>query len=205
MTSLPSQGPRLGVIEGFYGKPWGAGARRDMIDWLAQLGIHAYLYAPKADPWLRRNWRSAWPGEERAALTGLAQRADAVGLLFGVGLSPFGIYQSYGPAQKRALRDRIFAINDLGASLLAILFDDMPGDQPDLATTQAQVMADVAGWSSAKELLLCPTYYSEDPVLDRFFGARPGRLSERSRRGTPVPGCTVLDWQRGVQRANRGR
>ena len=57
--------------------------------------------------------------------------------------------------------------------MLAILFDDMPGDIADLAARQAEIVADVAAWASGQRLLVCPTYYSDDPVLEKHFGARP--------------------------------
>lgn len=173
MPALTASAPRLGVIEGFYGRPWDASARREMLDWLAQLGFDAYLYAPKADPWLRRQWRAPWPAAERTALQRLAGRAAAAGLDLGVGLSPYGAYRDYGAGERRSLRDRVLAIRDLGVTLLALLFDDMPGGQADLAAAQAAIAVDVAQWLDGDELLLCPTYYSHDPVLDRVFGPRP--------------------------------
>ena len=62
---------------------------------------------------------------------------------------------------------------DLDASLLAVLFDDMPGDVADLAERQAQILADIRHWLPGIRLLMCPTYYSTDPVLERHFGAMP--------------------------------
>jgi hypothetical protein len=56
---------------------------------------------------------------------------------------------------------------------LAILFDDMQGDLPDLARNQIAIVHWIAERTSASRLILCPTYYSDDPVLDRAFGARP--------------------------------
>jgi len=192
MTNSRASRPRLGVIEGFYGQPWGMEARFAMADWLPALGIEALLYAPKADRWLRRGWREAWPRESREALGRLSQRASSCALDLGIGLSPFGIYRHYGAAERRALRDRVEVINDFGAPLLALLFDDMPGDVADLAQRQAEVAVDVAHWSAARELLLCPTYYSEDPVLDRVFGARPeGYLAELAGA---LPDTVSLFW-----------
>jgi hypothetical protein len=54
----------------------------------------------------------------------------------------------------------------------------MRGDVPDLAARQAEIVAFAADRSSASRIFCCPSYYSDDPVLDRVFGARPDRYLE---------------------------
>ena len=46
-----------GVIEGFFGRPWDWRARQGTIDFLRDNGYQFYVYAPKADAFLRRRWR----------------------------------------------------------------------------------------------------------------------------------------------------
>jgi hypothetical protein len=162
-----------GVVEGFYGRPWQHELRLSYAGFLQALGLNTYLYAPKGDPWLRRRWQEHWPTAEWHALAELAAHYHQRGLFFGVGLSPFALYERYGQAQRRQLREKIHRLNELPAALLAILFDDMPGDQVDLAERQAEIVADVRDWSDAGRLLVCPTYYSFDPVLERHFGRMP--------------------------------
>lgn len=165
--------PLTGIVEGFYGRLWSHELRLAYAGFLQALGLNTYLYAPKGDPWLRKRWQAHWPAQEWRALTELALHYRQHGLRFGVGLSPFELYGHYGPAQKRSLRDKISRLNTLEAPLLAILFDDMPGEQADLAERQAEIVADVQAWSGAQRLLVCPTYYSFDPVLERHFGRMP--------------------------------
>jgi hyaluronoglucosaminidase len=38
---------------------------------------------------------------------------------------------------------------------------------------QADVVADICGWSSARQFIVCPTYYSYDPRLTKEFGLPP--------------------------------
>lgn len=165
--------PKLGVIEGFYGRTWGRSAREQMLPWLSGLGYDAYLYAPKADQHLRRGWTESWPADDRALLRALARHSETLSLEFGVGLSPFAIYENYDGSARQSLRERVLQINDLGGTVLALLFDDMPGACSNLAARQGEIAHDVAHWSAAASLLVCPTYYSDDPVLDKVFGARP--------------------------------
>lgn len=162
-----------GVVEGFYGRPWSRQLRLDYAAILGRLGLNSYLYAPKADPFLRKQWQSDWPAAVWSGLHEVARHYAAAGLCFGVGLSPFQLYASYGAVERRQLQGKIERLNELEAPLLAVLFDDMPGDQADLAGRQAEIVADIAGWTSAARVLVCPTYYSFDPVLERHFGPRP--------------------------------
>ena len=167
-----------GVVEGYYGREWDWALRRQYAGFLKAQGLNTYLYCPKGDAFLRKRWQEPWPEGMRRELEKLAACYGEQGLYWGVGLSPFALYLDYGGSERAALRSRVEQINALGGSLLAILFDDMPGDCPDLAARQAEIVADIAAWTTASRLLVCPTYYSFDPVLERFFGAMPAHYWE---------------------------
>ena len=92
---------------------------------------------------------------------------------FGVGLSPFEIFNNFDDAARDALAQKLVWLDRIGIDELAILFDDMRSDIPELARTQAEIVAWVREHSSAEKLSVCPSYYSDDPVLDRVFGDRP--------------------------------
>jgi hyaluronoglucosaminidase len=59
----------------------------------------------------------------------------------------------------------------------------MRGDEPDLADRQIEIVEWAAGRTGADRVIVCPTYYSDDPVLDRVFGARPTGYLERLGEG----------------------
>jgi hypothetical protein len=182
----------LGLIEGFYGRPWSWEARAETIAFLAPHGYGFYLYAPKADPYLRRRWREPFPDETLEALTTLARRCAALGVRFGVGLSPYEIYRAFDAGAKADLARKLAEFDAVGASELAILFDDMRGDLPGLARAQIEIVEWIAARAGGKRLILCPTYYSDDPVLDRAFGPRPaGYLAEL---GTGLDPAIAVFW-----------
>ena len=54
----------------------------------------------------------------------------------------------------------------------------MRSDTPDLAGTQADIVHWVREHTAIKFLSVCPSYYSDDPVLDRVFGERPADYLE---------------------------
>ncbi len=162
-----------GVIEGFYGRAWPHDMRLAYAQFLAAAGLNTYIYAPKGDPFLRRRWREDWPPQEWQQLRELAARYRACGVNWGVGLSPVALYQSYGRGERDALQAKLATFSELDASVLCILFDDMPGNMDELAPRQADLLADVVRWAPQQRIIMCPTYYSFDPVLPQFFGAMP--------------------------------
>ena len=173
-----SNAPELGVIEGYFGKPWSWAARTTVMRTLAPHGYRFFIYAPKADEYLRRRWKQAHPKATHDALAAFAAACRAAGVRFGVGLSPFEVYRHFDDAARATLAARIAALDTLGLDDLAILFDDMRGDIPDLATRQADIIAFVAGCTRASRLIMCPSYYTDDAVLDRVFGERPANYLE---------------------------
>ncbi len=169
----------LGIIEGYYGRPWTWEAREETVAFLAPHGYRFYFYAPKADPWLRRRWQEPYPENGAERLARLAERCRELDVRFGVGLSPYEIYHHFDDAARDALARKLALFDELGVRDLALLFDDMRGDVPDLADRQAEIVHWAAERTGADRVVVCPTYYSDDPVLDRVFGERPPDYLER--------------------------
>lgn len=163
----------IGVVEGFYGRCWSFDTRLAYADYLSEAGLNAYIYCPKGDPFLRRRWQEDWPGDQWSELIQLSAVYRKRGIQWGLGLSPVELYRKYGAQEKNQLRRKLERISELEAPIIAILFDDMPGDLDSLASRQAEIVDDVCHWLPQIQVLLCPTYYSFDPVLERYFGSMP--------------------------------
>ena len=161
------------MIEGFFGKPWDWSARQSGIDFLREHGYQFYIYAPKADPFLRRRWREPMPAQTMQQLSELRSLCRDREISLGIGLTPFEIYLKYDTDSKMALRSKVQQLNEIGADILCILFDDMRGDVDELPALQVKVISDICAWSIAKRLIVCPTYYSYDSRLAREFGPPP--------------------------------
>lgn len=171
-------GTDLGVIEGYYGRPWSWAERAEQVSFLAPHGYRFYMYAPKADAFLRKRWREAHPAAEAQALAAFSAHCRSLGVRFGVGLSPYELYRDFGDDAKADLARKLAALDAIGVDDLGILFDDMRGDLPDLAQSQADILHWIAERTRASRVITCPTYYTDDPVLDRFFGQRPADYLE---------------------------
>jgi len=113
------------------------------------------------------------PEETLRHLSELSLRGTANGISIGVGLTPFEIYLNYDVDARTSLRSKVRQINETGAQLLCILFDDMRGSVEGLPRLQADVVADICAWSSAQQFIVCPTYYSYDSRLTKEFGPPP--------------------------------
>ncbi|MBU1376438.1 MAG: beta-N-acetylglucosaminidase domain-containing protein [Alphaproteobacteria bacterium] len=170
--------PELGIIEGFFGRPYSWDERADMVRALAPAGYGFYLYAPKADAYLRRRWREPYPAAELKALAAFAQVCRDAGVRFGVGLSPYELFLGFDGSAKDALAAKLDQLAGLGLADLGVFFDDMKGDLPDLAARQIEIVHWIAERAPTARIIACPSYYTDDPVLDRVFGQRPANYLE---------------------------
>jgi len=168
----------LGTIEGYYGTPWSWEDRQHVVRFLAAHDYRFYIYAPKADRFLRKRWREEHPREVSERLAALGSHCRSLGVRFGVGLSPFEIYRDFDDSAQDDLKRKLAWLDAIGVEILAVLFDDMRGDLPELAVTQARILHWIKERTRAAQLILCPSYYTDDPVLDRFFGQRPQNYLE---------------------------
>ncbi len=153
---------------------------------LAGAGYSFYHYAPKADPYLRKRWDQPFPELAAEELKRFAGSCRALGMRFGVGLSPFEVFNRFDAAARAALAAKLADLDAIGIDDLAVLFDDMRSDRPDLARVQAEIVHWIAARSAATRVIMCPTYYCDDIILDRVFGPRPqGFLSDLGRTLDP--------------------
>ena len=170
--------PELGIIEGFYGKPWTWESRKETVDFLAPYGYRFYMYAPKADPFLRRKWQDPHAVGMASSLADFAAHCLKSGVRFGIGLTPYEVFNNFDDAARDALARKLAFFDEIGVEDVAILFDDMRGDIPDLARLQADIVHWAVERTKASRIIVCPSYYSDDPILDRVFGNRPHRYVE---------------------------
>ena len=165
--------PALGLIEGFFGRPWSWADRASAVRFLRPYGYGFYFYAPKADAWLRRRWQEPHPVAEMDALAEFRDVCRAQHVRFGIGLSPFELHLHPGRGWQEVLAAKLAQLAVLKPDDLALLFDDMRGDIADLAERQAAIVHFAAERGVAQRIFSCPSYYSDDPILDVAFGARP--------------------------------
>ena len=175
---------RRGIVEGFYGPSWSMTHRRRLFEFGAARGMNTYLYAPKDDPYHRKLWRRHYPAAHWRELLRLIRTAQRTQIDFVYGFHPGeGLYFGDDRAISILLR-KARRFYDVGVRAFAVLFDDIPSRLSDprdrrafknsLARAEGTWMGKIiaaqpVNWS-AVEWWICPSYYSEDTLLERVFG-----------------------------------
>jgi len=171
--------PPLGLIEGFFGPPWPEADRLAFAPFLQNNDFQFYIYAPKADPYLRKKWREPWPSEFRQKMAALSRRFRAHQVQFGVGLSPFELHKIAKQEGKALLQTKLAQLEEAGIDWLGLFFDDMPLHEG-LAHAQLEAIEIVRGATKAR-VIFCPAFYTPDPILEKVFGKRPEHYWEEIR------------------------
>ena len=163
--------PLRGVVEGFYGHPWTQAERLDMIRFCSRHGMNAYLYAPKDDPYHRKDWRKPYPAKKLAELGELAKVAREQNVRFIFAVSPGLDLRFTGKeaeADRQAMLQKMESIYRLGVRDFAIFFDDIEHED---AIRQAEFLnwlqeAFIETHADASPLLTVPTEYSLDKMME---------------------------------------
>jgi hyaluronoglucosaminidase len=176
--------PRRGIVEGFFGPPWSMAQRKALFEFGAARGMNTYLYAPKDDPYHRKLWRRPYPPEQWRQLAGLIRAAQQHKIDFVYGFHP-GEGLCFSEQEPiRILLKKAQRFYDAGVRTFAVLFDDIPSRldhakdrhrfKNSLAAAEGTFLrrifeAEPAEWRNV-EWWICPSYYSEDNLLERIFG-----------------------------------
>ncbi|MFC7764792.1 protein O-GlcNAcase [Leucobacter soli] len=178
-----------GIIEGFYGRPWSHGARLDMIDFIAELGMNVYAYSPKDDPFLRSRWRDPLDDRSRRATQELITACGERDIDLWYCVSP-GLTVEYGSdSEVDALVSRFSEIAEHGVRSFGVFLDDIPtrlqhtedrGAYGDLVEAQLDFLARTHRALGARvpgaRLIVCPTRYwgrGDEPGISRFGSGLP--------------------------------
>lgn len=209
-------GAPLGVIEGFYGRPWPWSERERLVDFMAAHGFETYVYAPKDDPLHRASWRDTYLPEELVRFARLARRCEERGVEFVYGLSPLDLSHPARGAWE-TIAFKASQLWDVGIHSFCLLFDDMPAGLP--RTKRGQVAAArlharlanrllgrVRSGGAGGRVILVPTDYhgrGESPYL-RALGEALERAVDVCWTGPQVCSVTMSAADlRGVTRSLR--
>ncbi len=125
-TAMAKTPSLRGVVEGYYGKPWSGAARRDVIRFLGERGMNAFVYGPKNDPYHRDRWRDLYPDDALADLRATAVAARAARVRFIYALSPALDICYACDADFRVLTDKLAQVASARVRRFALFFDDVP-------------------------------------------------------------------------------
>ena len=116
----------IGVVEGFYGAPWSHEARLDMVRFMGDVGMNAYFYAPKDDPYHRQRWREPYGGEHLDRFKELVRVSEESKVTLWYAISP-GLSIEYSSEDDyQALKSKLSDMVNLGVFHVALFLDDVP-------------------------------------------------------------------------------
>ena len=155
----PAPRQMRGYIEGYYGRLLDWQDRRRIVDRLADLGMTAYLYAPKEDSFHRVAWRTAWPEDWLHGFAAFCDHARDRQVDVIAGIAPGLDYAPRDDDRDFArLAEKTASLVRAGAAGVALMFDDIEPVSEDSDTVTAE-MAFHGG--IATRLAAC----SEVPIL----------------------------------------
>ena len=116
-----------GFIEGFYGFPWSHEDRMDLMAFGGAYKMNTYIYAPKDDPYHRKNWRDLYPADEAAQIAELAATGHKHNLNFMWTIHPGDTIDLSSEEDLKSALTKFEQLYDLGVRQFGILFDDIGG------------------------------------------------------------------------------
>jgi hypothetical protein len=113
-----------GVVEGYYGRPWSSPDRRDVIRFMGEHGLNAFVYAPKNDERHRDRWREPYSSDALADFRATAATARRAGVTFMYALSPVLDVCYSCAADRAAVMAKLSQVAGTGIRRFVLLFDD---------------------------------------------------------------------------------
>lgn len=149
-----------GVIEGFYGNPWGTAARKRQYVFYGRNKMNVYVYGPKDDPYHRGKWREPYPAAEGRVIKELAEHAAKNKVTFTWAVHPAnGANTLEG---QKALVAKLENVYSLGVRSFSVFFDDISNYD---GTLQAQAMNYITEnfvkkHDDVEPMSMCPSAYN---------------------------------------------
>ncbi|MCR5536650.1 MAG: beta-N-acetylglucosaminidase domain-containing protein [Succinivibrio sp.] len=164
---------RLGIIEGFYGIQYPQQVRFELMRRVRDLGYSFYIYAPKNESALRSRWVEDYTEDFTRRITNMAAKARELGLDFGFGLSPLNLSANFAAQEQVFCRKLTELLTLTSPELVCLLFDDVKVDSVSQGQMQNKIIRRMLELldDKVKKVLVCPTFYSFDPILEKLFGA----------------------------------
>ena len=165
-----------GVVEGFYGRPWGTEGRKSMRTFLGDMGLDLYVYGPKDDPYHTEKWAEPYPEKEKEDFKALlaAAKKSNVKFYWAIHLgSAFKNIDDY-----RDNKEKVFAkfedMYAVGFRYFGVFFDDFGNADAEMHTAICNEI--ISEFLNKKKdcgpLVVCPNIYHGDGAndYDRYLG-----------------------------------
>ncbi|MGL4798588.1 MAG: beta-N-acetylglucosaminidase domain-containing protein [Cellulosilyticaceae bacterium] len=163
-----------GYIEGFYGYPWSHEDRKDLMAFGGKYKLNTYIYAPKDDPYHRKNWREYYPEDKAAQIRELAEEGHKNNLNFVWTIHPGDSIDLDSEEDFQSAILKLEHLYGLGVRQFGVLFDDIGGEPNGLQQAQFINRIDQAfikAKGDVRPLITVGTRYCEawGPSMEDYF------------------------------------
>ena len=160
-TLFAAKPPLRGVVEGYYGRPWGTEGRLSLIEFMGENDLNCFIYGPKDDPYHHAKWREPYPAAELADFKKLlaAAKKNRVNFYWAIHLG--GGFKKGSAEDYVALFRKLGWMYDAGFRSFAIFFDDFGGaDAKFHAEICNRVQKEfIETKKDCSRLVMCPNVY----------------------------------------------
>lgn len=153
--------PFRGVVEGYYGRPWGTEGRLSLLKFMGENDMNVFIYGPKDDPYHHGKWREPYPAAEMADFRKLLKVAEENRILFTWAIHLGGSFKKGNEADYAALFRKLGWMYDAGFRAFAVFFDDFGGADAEFhAEICNRVVTDfLEKKGDCAPLVMCPNVY----------------------------------------------
>lgn len=153
--------PFRGVVEGYYGRPWGTEGRLSLLKFMGETKMNVFIYGPKDDPYHHAKWREPYPAAEMADFAKLLKCAKANKVNFYWAIHLGGGFRKGSEEDYSALFKKLGWMYDAGFRSFAVFFDDFGGAD---AAFHAEICNRIVKEFLDKKkdcapLIMCPNVY----------------------------------------------
>ena len=166
---------KKGIIEGFYGKARSFEERMSMVDFLWQIGMDQYIYAPKDDPYHNKKWREPYPKKDLEKIKELAEFSKNKNIVFTwaihPGQNPFDFDNYEEEIQK--IFDKYRQLRSIGVSSFGLCMDDIDRDKANEKRYDhmklVKDLADFVEKESGSNLYFVHPWYNDDWIDEKGY------------------------------------
>jgi hypothetical protein len=191
----------FGYIEGYYGKMLSWDERHALCDSMGKLSLNTYLYAPKEDPWHRKEWKKPYPPRWIETFRRFVAHATKNNVRVVPALSPGLSFDYTSSADYHTLLKKMSVFADAGVGTVALLMDDIPDSLPAKCAKSfsslgqahgkllSRLQSDLQKRYPRLSLWFCPTIYTDLFAKEGF-----GKSKYLNDLAVSMPGTVAVLW-----------
>ncbi len=167
--------PFRGVVEGYYGRPWGTEGRLSLLNFMGEHDMNVFIYGPKDDPYHHAKWRDPYPAAEMKDFARLLAVSKEKGIRFYWAIHLGGSFRKNNAEDFAALFRKLGWMHDAGFRAFAVFFDDFGGADAEFhAEICNRVQTDFLDKrGDCAPLIVCPNvYWGSGHPYQKTLGAK---------------------------------